>query len=744
MVLQEALLMLRRRLRHITLGTLAIIVLVVAFFSWLTITFMLGDDLIIDLSTNQTSFHIPNNARAHTVVTLDTRGQLFCTTLCNVTLFNTSENQVGFVQSHTLHRGQSENLSLDLAPRTSGSGQVLYSVSASCHNVRELLCPTRSPERAKTLLLTVNYGLSSSEAQLKPVLRSRLESMLGMLQQADTQLLYSKYLLADNPWLRAGNLSANITDVENDLANLTLELEKIKLLWNEESYATLQQLTADMSLTQSIGDTLLQAQEVRRQLLALPARHNTLLQEVAESRGRAQLLLEQSSDLRGDAAAGDEQTRIAAETNSLVILAAENLFDSLDQLQARIRRLTAMLDAAETLFAQREAQAITSGNGALLFEEQRYCSAAGCNATNWSLDAIPDICARFSALRSAQSAYNLTLANASGMYVQAYCVQHNLTQSINFTALPKLSLKEPANITSSINVTLPEHTPLCCVFGECKPCCNTDACKNDASTYPVLFVHGHSFNSGNSPEFSLGGYFIKMQRRLQQEGYVDAGIISPSSTLSEVGPGEWGFSGKPVTARVTYYYNFYRSGGSYTLITQKSENIETYAIRLKELIDIAKHHTGKSKVTIVAHSMGGLVVRRYLQIFGEESVDKVIFIGTPNGGVTEKTQQLCPLFGESKECNDMTAGSVFMQKLNDPEHQPTSTELVTITGHGCDTSGRDGDGVVQAERARLPGVRNYDVNGTCSDFFGTDFHTEMLNIDEYPDVYEILREELRK
>ena len=55
---------------------------------------------------------------------------------------------------------------------------------------------------------------------------------------------------------------------------------------------------------------------------------------------------------------------------------------------------------------------------------------------------------------------------------------------------------------------------------------------------------------------------------------------------------------------------------------------------LKELIDLLKFRTGRDKVVIVAHSMGGLVARSYMQIFGDEDVDKIIMITTPNKGVS--------------------------------------------------------------------------------------------------------------
>jgi hypothetical protein len=260
----------------------------------------------------------------------------------------------------------------------------------------------------------------------------------------------------------------------------------------------------------------------------------------------------------------------------------------------------------------------------------------------------------------------------------------------------------------------------------------------------VVFVHGHSFNSYNSPEYSLGGYFSGIQRALQHDGYLDAGIITPSSTMSDVSMGEWGLSGRPITARVTYYYNFYRSGTDYILIAQKTENIETYAIRLNEMINIVKHNTGKKKVDIVAHSMGGLVVRRYMQLFGEGSVNKVILVGTPDAGISGRTLSLCPIFGASLECNDMASDSIFMRKVNDPAEQPKNTQFTIISGIGCSVDGRPGDGVVAASSVSLPYATNYNVTGSCADLFGTSLHTELLNIEKYPATYQIIAKALKE
>ena len=58
-------------------------------------------------------------------------------------------------------------------------------------------------------------------------------------------------------------------------------------------------------------------------------------------------------------------------------------------------------------------------------------------------------------------------------------------------------------------------------------------------------------------------------------------------------------------------------------------------IYLKPTIDKALKETGQDKVILIAHSMGGLVAREYIQSSGyENDVDSLIMLGTPNEGST--------------------------------------------------------------------------------------------------------------
>ena len=163
---------------------------------------------------------------------------------------------------------------------------------------------------------------------------------------------------------------------------------------------------------------------------------------------------------------------------------------------------------------------------------------------------------------------------------------------------------------------------------------------------------------------------------------------------------------------------------------------------MKELIDILKFRTGKDKVIIITHSMGGLVARSYVSIFGDSSVEKLVLIATPNKGISGKINNYCPVLGEKKECGDMSSESIFIKKLNDPLKTPAGLEIYNIVGTGCGTDGKTGDGIVTKENAELEYGQNYYINGTCEGV-SKPLHTQILNIDNYPKVYDIISSVLK-
>jgi len=62
-------------------------------------------------------------------------------------------------------------------------------------------------------------------------------------------------------------------------------------------------------------------------------------------------------------------------------------------------------------------------------------------------------------------------------------------------------------------------------------------------------------------------------------------------------------------------------------------DVERLAVRLAAAVDDARAATGSERVHVVGHSLGGLVLRAYVQLFGgDESVATAVTIATPHAG----------------------------------------------------------------------------------------------------------------
>ena len=255
-------------------------------------------------------------------------------------------------------------------------------------------------------------------------------------------------------------------------------------------------------------------------------------------------------------------------------------------------------------------------------------------------------------------------------------------------------------------------------------CCDANSCGSCGNRSAVVYVHGHSFAQSTAPEYSLQA-FEEVALALQERGIYYAGRIFPQDTAQR----SYTDLRAPLAFSTTYYLDSYAEQGELFYVARKSEGIETYAIRLNEAIKAAKQKSGAQNVTLVAHSMGGLVARSYLDIFGNNSVDGLVMIATPNNGISARAQRLCPLIGAERECQDMREDSLFLRKL--PEQVPVRA----LTGTGC----RDEafDGVVDASSVRLPGVQNINVSGACPSTTQL-LHNDLLDPQTHPEVPELI------
>jgi hypothetical protein len=250
--------------------------------------------------------------------------------------------------------------------------------------------------------------------------------------------------------------------------------------------------------------------------------------------------------------------------------------------------------------------------------------------------------------------------------------------------------------------------------------------KND-----LVFLHGHAVTRDASLEYSLEGFNL-LQKELDNEEYLSVGAIT-LYTNKNIPFGIWN-TFAPFSIRASYYFDLFEEPDNYRVVLTKSENIDTYAVRMKEVFDNIRFRNGKKKIDVIAFSMGGLVMRRHMQLFGSDGFGKVILIGTPNKGVIGDVATLCPLVGgEKRECEDLTLGSLFLQKLN---REKVPENVYNIYGIGCNMNGGKGDGIVLEKNAKLEGIENFVINGNCKNKFQP-LHLDLLKSKE---VFDIVRD----
>ena len=100
-------------------------------------------------------------------------------------------------------------------------------------------------------------------------------------------------------------------------------------------------------------------------------------------------------------------------------------------------------------------------------------------------------------------------------------------------------------------------------------------------------------------------------------------------------------------------------------------SIDDYTTQIERAVCHLKSATGSPQVSLVGHSMGGLVIRAWLRAHGTQQVAKIITLGTPHQG-TQATQWLTTPNGAQ-----MTWQSNWLSELAHAE-SPTTRELMHL------------------------------------------------------------------
>jgi triacylglycerol lipase len=114
---------------------------------------------------------------------------------------------------------------------------------------------------------------------------------------------------------------------------------------------------------------------------------------------------------------------------------------------------------------------------------------------------------------------------------------------------------------------------------------------------------------------------------------------------------------------------------------------------LNQRIEEVCAETGCQQVTLVAHSMGGLICRSYLARHGIERVDRLFTMATPHSG------SLLSKIGFGQNSREMTPGSLW---LRDMATEPVKIPAVSLR-NAYDNY------VMPQDNQRLPGARDVEL-----------------------------------
>ncbi len=711
-----------KKRRYLFLLLVITVVAIVFFFGTqlsAIISFLTGHEVIVNVKAEEEALTLVHGGQAN--VTFESRvfTSMLCTPTCTSTFMDISSNEVIDEETFIWKNAKAFEKSYPVEPQRTGAGQDLYRFTLSCHNVASVFCDSTEKPTVQNVLVVVNYDLSEEERGVKQELQWQLEQLKVRLGK-----LYGR-LNALNTTLTAFNL--NGTAVIQRLERNTAQFAGLNEEWKTQDFGELERKIG--ALKASLAETEQKIDALSAEVDEKVKKHNARVDDLQEIKN---LLEDMNDGLFVDRALVNETIQefhtLPNETAALL-----NVSRMLRQQRDRnVVKNLVELDISKEMLCAAAGKCIKhpsiEARAVGVFHANETC--AEIHDFNTMVHNTTDVTANWSEIRTnITTNYLARIQNATIELLQRMVTslsdlafEECVVKHIDVGAVNIMRVVTAEAIPVDLGITFDEPQLQCCVFGICKACCAN--CKEE--NYPVVFLHGHAVSKDVSYEYSLD-VFNDIQHKLEEENYLNAGSISLYTSRDTA---RW-LMNVPVTLRLSYYFDRFQNPDNYVTIQTKSDNIDVYALRMKELIELVQEKTGKDKVTIVAYSMGGLVARRYMHIFGSENVEKLIMIGTPNHGISGDVASYCDVLGEDRECKDMHADSLFMNKLN--SGGLPNIPIYNIVGTGCDMDGEQGDGVVLETSARLEGTTNYVVKGECTTL--STLHTDLL---EKQEVFEIV------
>jgi pimeloyl-ACP methyl ester carboxylesterase len=134
--------------------------------------------------------------------------------------------------------------------------------------------------------------------------------------------------------------------------------------------------------------------------------------------------------------------------------------------------------------------------------------------------------------------------------------------------------------------------------------------------------------------------------------------------------------------------------------------IDDYATVVHHAVEQLIKETGKEKIIVLAHSMGGLVARSYIREYGDVHVAKIITLGTPHYGTWLANYSVgvnCRQMRWARS-DDGGLSSEWLNQLAASENTATRSLFVSIYSHH--------DNIISPQTSSyLPGAKNIEFHG---------------------------------
>jgi len=622
--------------------------------------FLLGSDLLIKLSADKDNLFFSEDQNQDVTFKISATMNPFCIAECSYQFFDLSSGNLIESGEFNMTSIFSKSKTYTLNKTETTESQKLNRFDIKCKTQKARFCYTKAEEITRSILITLNYGLSEEQKKIMNESKERIIELKKRISSIEQDLNESDLNIAGiNNSFSAENLSEESSNLHNQIQTLNNSIMNLEDLWKiKKIFVTPEEIIGAELMIRGVNQSGIGLKEKIASEIYL---YNSLIENITYTKSRLNEMLKFNL------------------TNS-----------SCDKLDEKISGFNVAISEFinESDLTKKEENIKKIASEILAFYQE-------------SKEESGEICP----IETAISGKNFS-------EIRIVSLQK---------VIPEFYLEEPE--------------PLCCFYGKCEKCCDEN-CSN--KNYPVIFLHGHSVNKALPADYSLDA-LAKIKGKLSDEGYVDAGAILISSVKEQ--PGLWGRVNAPVAVTASYFFEVYRTedGGEIT-VPSKTDSIDTYAIRLRDIIETVKYRTNKDKVIIVAHSMGGLVTRRYTEVFGDSNIEKAIFITIPNHGIDGKVRDYCSILGEKSTCEDMDKDSIFINKLDSSPPPGFPTE--NIIGFGCVMGDETGDGIVKNSSQFLSYANNYYIEGKCNELSFDFLHESIVDPDKYPAAYEIIRNSL--